>query len=243
MRLSTVYAVALASAAAPAVLAIPLDSPRADVAAAKDDVILHELSRRLDADESGALSDALIQTVLEKRMPKASTGGGGSSGQGGSSRSGGGSSSTNPPPTGGSLLNRISPANPQQQPPPQQQQPSLLNRIAPAAPQQQQQSQQRPPHNVQVQYNERVLASDPNRQTTTLNQVERHMTNYRNAPQLRQAGATDAIIHSAPHSSNSEGGRPHATYNVYDNAGQLTHGGHAPGRLFTPTDPAYAQRW
>ncbi|KAI0071889.1 hypothetical protein K474DRAFT_1668481 [Panus rudis PR-1116 ss-1] len=69
------------------------------------------------------------------------------------------------------------------------------------------------------------------------------MTNYKNAPQLRQAGATDAIIHSAPHTSKSEGGRPHATYNVYDKAGQLTHGGHAPGQLFTPQDPNYIQRW
>ncbi|KAI0073562.1 hypothetical protein K474DRAFT_185273 [Panus rudis PR-1116 ss-1] len=130
MRISTVYAVALATAAGPAAFAIPLDAPPTELGAAKGDYIVHELARRLDTDESGALSDAVMR-VLEKRMPKAAPGSGN---PGGSSRGGG----SNPPP-GGSLLNRLGPPAPgqqPQQPPPQPSSSSLLSRLGPPPPQQ-----------------------------------------------------------------------------------------------------------
>ncbi|KAI0073563.1 hypothetical protein K474DRAFT_1710632 [Panus rudis PR-1116 ss-1] len=69
------------------------------------------------------------------------------------------------------------------------------------------------------------------------------MKNDQNAPKLREHGATDVVIHHGPHVSQSEHGNRNTSYNAYNAGGNLVQGAHAPGRMFTPTDQAYIQRW
>ncbi|KAI0073565.1 hypothetical protein K474DRAFT_185349 [Panus rudis PR-1116 ss-1] len=94
MRLSSIYAIALAITAAPAAFAAPLGAQQTAMSAATDDIMshLHELARRLDTHESGALSAAFVQAVLEKRMPNRA-GEWSRSAQGGNYYAGAGSSS------------------------------------------------------------------------------------------------------------------------------------------------------
>ncbi|KAI0075366.1 hypothetical protein K474DRAFT_1406512 [Panus rudis PR-1116 ss-1] len=222
MRLSTVYAIAAASAAAPAVLAAPLHAPSAPRE-------VHAVAPRLYLDESGALDTASVHSLLqralyhnEKRGPKSSQGG----------------SSSN------SLLNRIGGPAPAARQPAQ----APVPPPAPAANAQMLGNHVVGPnrlgpnpdgsHPVFVQMSGNTLAGQPARQQPTLHQVGDHIRQQSNAATLRRVGTTDVTIHQADHYSGSDGGQTHASFNAYDQNKNLVHTGHAPGPLNPPNTSA-----
>ncbi|KAI0070715.1 hypothetical protein K474DRAFT_739255 [Panus rudis PR-1116 ss-1] len=241
MRFSTVYVVAVASAAAPAVLAIPFHVPnlRREVSATYDAPFrgeVHAVAPRLFHDESGALDAAAVHSLLSRALYQNQKRGSNPSQAGGSSNS---------------LLNRIggvAPAGgqPAQGPSGQASAPApplppngqtlgahtIGSKLGPNAD---------GTHPVLVQFSGNTLAGQPARQEPTLNQVGDHIRTQANAANLRDAKTTDITIHQTDHTSGSEGGQPHASYNAYKD-GELVRTGHVPGSMYLPNQNAQ-EKW
>ncbi|KAI0070210.1 hypothetical protein K474DRAFT_894499 [Panus rudis PR-1116 ss-1] len=250
MRLSTVYALALASGITPAVLAIPVDIYRGNVVQADEANLLPiaTLASRANILESDVQS-LLRKVELHKRTKDGSRSGSSTNRHNPMSGTSGKSSSS-------SLLNRIGGQATQQQ-----SSPSLLNRLGPQVPAQPQaggslldrlepvagSSSSADSHHVNVQFPGRYLSAQPDKQTATLDRMEKFMRQSSNAAKLQKDNTQNLIINQSVHQSESMNRKPHDTAVTYTSDGNLKRvvhlGDKGKGTIESPKDQTFAERW